>query len=171
VRAEPRRPKSHQRHAASRAAAAHTDSTSPKGAAVRDWNETLGLTKKSIDVDNIIAQSNQEASARPICAHPQDRAPQRRNQRRRGPARWHRPGPIGPRWREIVLGRSRRRSQVNSMASDAQPLAPKPQLPTEARSWDHARKGPGGVGRPKQHQARSVPIACRRHLRLQSHGE
>jgi hypothetical protein len=43
-------------------AAAHTDPTSPTGAAVRDWNETLGLNKKSIDVDNIIAQSNQEAS-------------------------------------------------------------------------------------------------------------
>jgi hypothetical protein len=43
-------------------AAAHADPTSPTGAAVRDWNETLGLAKKSIDVDNIIAQSNQEAS-------------------------------------------------------------------------------------------------------------
>jgi hypothetical protein len=29
-------------------------------------------------------------------------APQRQNQRRRGIARWHRPGPIGPRWRGIV---------------------------------------------------------------------
>jgi hypothetical protein len=43
-------------------AAAHTDPTSPTGAAIRDWNETLGLTKKSIDVDNIIAQSRQEDS-------------------------------------------------------------------------------------------------------------
>lgn len=43
-------------------AAAHTDPTSPTGAAIRDWNETLGLTKKSIDVDNIMAQSQQEAS-------------------------------------------------------------------------------------------------------------
>jgi hypothetical protein len=41
-------------------AAARADPT--PGAAVRDWNGTLGLTKKSIDVDNIIAQSNQEAS-------------------------------------------------------------------------------------------------------------
>ena len=43
-------------------AAAHTDPTSPTGAAIRDWNETLGLTKKSIDVDNIMAQSQQEDS-------------------------------------------------------------------------------------------------------------
>jgi hypothetical protein len=41
-------------------AAAHADPTSPTGAAIRDWNETLGLTKKSIDVDNILAQSRQE---------------------------------------------------------------------------------------------------------------
>lgn len=41
-------------------AAAHADPTSPTGAAIRDWNETLGLTKKSIDVDNIMAQSRQE---------------------------------------------------------------------------------------------------------------
>jgi hypothetical protein len=43
-------------------AAANTDPTSPTGAAIRDWNETLGLTKKSIDVDNIMAQSAQEQS-------------------------------------------------------------------------------------------------------------
>ncbi len=43
-------------------AAAHTDPTSPTGAAIRDWNETLGLTKKAIDVDNIMAQSAQESS-------------------------------------------------------------------------------------------------------------
>jgi hypothetical protein len=43
-------------------AAAHDDPTSPTGAAIRDWNETLGLTKKSIDVDNIMAQSQQEDS-------------------------------------------------------------------------------------------------------------
>jgi hypothetical protein len=49
-------------------AAARADPISPTGAAVGDWNETLGLTKKSIDVDNIIAQSNQEAGMRPICA-------------------------------------------------------------------------------------------------------
>jgi hypothetical protein len=43
-------------------AAAHADPTSPTGAAIRDWNETLGLTKKSIDVDNIMAQTKQEES-------------------------------------------------------------------------------------------------------------
>jgi hypothetical protein len=43
-------------------AAAHADPTSPTGAAIRDWNEQLGLTKKSIDVDNIMAQSAQEDS-------------------------------------------------------------------------------------------------------------
>ena len=43
-------------------AAAHTDPTSPTGAAVRDWSETQGLTKKAIDVDNIIATANQEQS-------------------------------------------------------------------------------------------------------------
>jgi hypothetical protein len=43
-------------------AAAHADPTSPTGVAVRDWHETLGLTQKTISVDNIIAQSNQEAS-------------------------------------------------------------------------------------------------------------
>jgi hypothetical protein len=40
-------------------AAAHADPTSPTGAAVRDGHETLGLTQKSINVDNT---SNQEAS-------------------------------------------------------------------------------------------------------------
>jgi hypothetical protein len=43
-------------------AAAHSDPTSPTGAAIRDWNEQLGLTKKAIDVDNLMAQSQQEAS-------------------------------------------------------------------------------------------------------------
>jgi hypothetical protein len=43
-------------------AAAHADPTSPTGAAVRDWTEELGNTKKAIDVDNIIAQSQQEES-------------------------------------------------------------------------------------------------------------
>ncbi len=41
-------------------AAAHADPTSPTGAAIRDWNEQLGLSKKAIDVDNIMAQSRQE---------------------------------------------------------------------------------------------------------------
>jgi hypothetical protein len=41
-------------------AAAHEDPTSPTGAAVQDWTEQLGLTKKSIDVDNIMAQSQQD---------------------------------------------------------------------------------------------------------------
>jgi hypothetical protein len=41
-------------------AAAHADPTSPTGAAIRDWNEQLGLSKKAIDVDNIVAQSRQE---------------------------------------------------------------------------------------------------------------
>jgi hypothetical protein len=43
-------------------AAAHADPTSPTGAAIRDWNETLGLTQKSIAVDQIMAQSAQEQS-------------------------------------------------------------------------------------------------------------
>jgi hypothetical protein len=43
-------------------AAAHTDPTSPTGAAIRDWNETLGLTQKTIAVDQIMAQSAQEQS-------------------------------------------------------------------------------------------------------------
>jgi hypothetical protein len=43
-------------------AAAHTDPTSPTGAAIRDWNETLGLTQKSISIDQIMAQSAQEQS-------------------------------------------------------------------------------------------------------------
>ena len=41
-------------------AASHTDPTSPTGAAVRDWHEQLGLTKKAIDVDNIMAQAQQQ---------------------------------------------------------------------------------------------------------------
>jgi hypothetical protein len=43
-------------------AAAHADPTSPTGAAIRDWNETLGLTEKSISVDNVLAQSRQQDS-------------------------------------------------------------------------------------------------------------
>lgn len=41
-------------------AAAHTDPTSPTGAAVRDYRESVGLSQKSIAVDNILAQSSQE---------------------------------------------------------------------------------------------------------------
>jgi hypothetical protein len=41
-------------------AAAHTDPTSPTGAAIRDYHEQVGLTQKSIAVDNILAQSRQE---------------------------------------------------------------------------------------------------------------
>jgi hypothetical protein len=41
-------------------AAAHTDPTSPTGAAVRDYHESVGLSQKSIAVDNILAQSRQE---------------------------------------------------------------------------------------------------------------
>jgi hypothetical protein len=41
-------------------AAARTDPTSPTGAAVRDWSETLGNTQKSITIDNIMAQSRQQ---------------------------------------------------------------------------------------------------------------
>jgi hypothetical protein len=43
-------------------AAAHTDPTSPTGAAIRDWNESLGLTNKSIAVNNLLAQSKQQES-------------------------------------------------------------------------------------------------------------
>ena len=43
-------------------AAAHGDPTSPMAAAYRDQQETLGLTKKSIDVDNIMAQARQDDS-------------------------------------------------------------------------------------------------------------
>jgi hypothetical protein len=43
-------------------AAAKTDPTSPTGAALRDWTEQIGLTKKSIDVDQLMAQSRQEQS-------------------------------------------------------------------------------------------------------------
>jgi hypothetical protein len=43
-------------------AAAHDDPTSPTGAAIRDWSEALGTTNKSIAIDNIMAQSQQEAS-------------------------------------------------------------------------------------------------------------
>jgi hypothetical protein len=41
-------------------AAAHTDPTSPTGAAIRDNAENIGLTQKSIAVDQIMAQSRQE---------------------------------------------------------------------------------------------------------------
>jgi hypothetical protein len=43
-------------------AASHTDPTSPTGAAVRDWHEQLGLTQKTIAVDQIVAQTEQEES-------------------------------------------------------------------------------------------------------------
>jgi hypothetical protein len=42
-------------------AAAHTDPRSPTGAAVRDYHEQVGLTQKSIAVDNVLAQARQEA--------------------------------------------------------------------------------------------------------------
>jgi hypothetical protein len=41
-------------------AARHTDPASPTGAAIRDTHEQLGLTQKSIAVDNILAQSRQQ---------------------------------------------------------------------------------------------------------------
>jgi hypothetical protein len=41
-------------------AVAHTDITSPTGAAIRDNAENIGLTQKSIAVDQIMAQSRQE---------------------------------------------------------------------------------------------------------------
>lgn len=41
-------------------AAAHTSPGSPTGAAIRDTHEQLGLTQKSIAVDNILAQSRQQ---------------------------------------------------------------------------------------------------------------
>lgn len=41
-------------------AAAHTDITSPTGAAIRDNAENIGLTQKSIAVDQIMAQSRQQ---------------------------------------------------------------------------------------------------------------
>jgi hypothetical protein len=43
-------------------AATHGDPTSPMAAAYRDQQEELGLTKKSIDVDNIMAQARQDES-------------------------------------------------------------------------------------------------------------
>jgi hypothetical protein len=43
-------------------AAAHTDPTSPTGAAVRDTQEQIGLTQKSIAVDNKLAQARQDDS-------------------------------------------------------------------------------------------------------------
>ena len=45
-------------------AASHTDPTSPTGAAFRDAQEDIGITQKTITVDNILAQSRkQEAEA------------------------------------------------------------------------------------------------------------
>ena len=41
-------------------AAAHTDPTSPSGAAVRDYHEQIGLTQKAIAVDTLMAQSRQQ---------------------------------------------------------------------------------------------------------------
>jgi hypothetical protein len=41
-------------------AAANTDPTSPTGAAVRDYQEAVGTENKTITVDSILAQSNQE---------------------------------------------------------------------------------------------------------------
>ena len=41
-------------------AAAHTDPTSPTGAAVRGQAEMVGDTQRSIEVDNIEMQSNLE---------------------------------------------------------------------------------------------------------------
>jgi hypothetical protein len=43
-------------------AAAHGDPTSPMAAAYRDQQEEFGLTKKSIDIDNIMQQSRQDES-------------------------------------------------------------------------------------------------------------
>jgi hypothetical protein len=43
-------------------AAAHGDPTSPMAAAYRGQQEQLGLTKKAIDVDNILAQARQDDS-------------------------------------------------------------------------------------------------------------
>jgi hypothetical protein len=41
-------------------AAAHTDPTSPTGAAVRDYTEGTGTERKNIDVDSILAQSQED---------------------------------------------------------------------------------------------------------------
>ncbi|HEY1432266.1 MAG TPA: hypothetical protein VGF39_11675 [Stellaceae bacterium] len=43
-------------------AAARGDPTSPMAAAYSDMQEDLGLTKKSIDVDNLVAKANQDDS-------------------------------------------------------------------------------------------------------------
>lgn len=43
-------------------AAAHTDPSSPTGAAVRDFQESVGLNQKSITVSNILAQSRKQES-------------------------------------------------------------------------------------------------------------
>src|SRR5262249_8861674 len=41
-------------------AAAHNDPTSPTGVAVRGFAETQGITKRNIQVENILAQSEQD---------------------------------------------------------------------------------------------------------------
>ena len=43
-------------------AAAHTDPTSPTGAAYRDYQEGIGETQRTITVQNILAQSQQQES-------------------------------------------------------------------------------------------------------------
>jgi hypothetical protein len=43
-------------------AAAHDDPSSPTGAAVRDYQETLGITKRTTAVDNILEQSSQDTA-------------------------------------------------------------------------------------------------------------
>jgi hypothetical protein len=43
-------------------AASHTDPTSPTGAAVRDYTEQIGTERKNIQVDSILAQSQQDES-------------------------------------------------------------------------------------------------------------
>lgn len=43
-------------------AAAHTDPTSPTGAAVRDFAEDVGTNQRDIAVDSILAQSRQQES-------------------------------------------------------------------------------------------------------------
>ena len=48
-------------------AAAHTDPTSPTGAAVRDYAETTGTEQKNIAVDSITAQAQEAFTA--LCDH------------------------------------------------------------------------------------------------------
>lgn len=43
-------------------AAAHTDPTSPTGAAVRDYYEKVGTDQKNIQVDSILAQSREDTA-------------------------------------------------------------------------------------------------------------